>query len=109
LPPGRFLSRLAYSKDNNDATAVSSLIGQGRIAERPAKQLVAVLLVQAGPPGLGLTKHHPSRYTIIMDLRLESFMNIDIRRSNAGVFAHSAVNQKPSTPPPPPSFALKNS
>jgi hypothetical protein len=44
----RYVSRLEYSPEAFSATAVSSLIGQGRIAKRPAKQLVAVLLVQAG-------------------------------------------------------------
>jgi hypothetical protein len=44
----RYLSRLENHTGDFTAIAVSSLIGQGRKAERPAKQLVAVLLVQAG-------------------------------------------------------------
>jgi hypothetical protein len=39
----RLLSRLENHTEASTATAVSSLIGQGRIAKRPAKQLVAVL------------------------------------------------------------------
>jgi hypothetical protein len=44
----RLLSQLVAYTEDTAATAVSSLIGKGRKAERPAKQLVAVLLVQAG-------------------------------------------------------------
>jgi hypothetical protein len=39
----RLLSRPEYFPEDSAAIAASSLIGQGRIAERPAKQLVAVL------------------------------------------------------------------
>jgi hypothetical protein len=45
---GGLLSRLEYFPEAFSAIAVSSLIWQGRKAERPAKQLVAVLLVQTG-------------------------------------------------------------